>query len=849
MTSTMKRAPQGPLEPHHKALLIGSAEALDAVRQGRHDHPHAVLGLHAAERDGAPGHVLRVLHPEAQAVDVLVGDDRYALRDLGGGVFALWLENGTLEAASDYVLELAFADGSTWQRRDPYGFAPTVGDLDLYYLAEGTHQQLWRCLGARSLTLDGVAGFAFAVWAPNARRVSVVGDFCHWDGRLFPMRRLGTSGVFEIFMPGFRSGEIYKYEILTASGARILKADPMASFAEEAPNTASRAFESQFTWGDDAWREAAAQQDIRRRPMSIYEVHLGSWLRGKAPEEDGAEAGAKGSTEGLQKTPTVRDPASPNDAVLSYRELAPRLVKHVKALGFNYLELLPVAEYPFTGSWGYQITGYFAPTSRHGNPDDFRFFVDYCHRHGIGVILDWVPAHFVKDAHGLGRFDGSALYEHEDPRRGEHPDWGTYIFNYGRYEVRSFLLSNALFWLQEMHIDGLRVDAVASMLYLDYSREDGQWIPNQYGGRENIEAIDLLRRVNRAVQAECPGCFTVAEESTAWPGITHDPDRGGLGFTFKWNMGWMHDTLGYFGVDPLFRAGCHDQLTFAMVYEYSECFINPLSHDEVVHGKGSLFGKMSGDSWRKLANLRTLYAYQFTRPGKNLLFMGSELGPVREWNETTSLDWYLLGDPSRKGLMTFVGELGALYAEQRALWESDPDEEGFAWVACQDREASVVAYERRSGRLESPGLSAPGKEGEAVDFSDARPRFAHRLLVVLNLTPVPRKDYRLGAFEAGRYRLLLSSDEERFGGSGFEVASEVETEDVAADGCRQSMVLTLPPLAALVLQPVDAASATKGRAGTSSSAKKTVKKKAEGAVSKKTTSKKKTSKKTTSKDS
>ncbi len=495
------------------------------------------------------------------------------------------------------------------KKNDTSGRA-TLGEADLRRFGEGKHPRLWKCLGARRREIDGASGFAFSVWAPNARGVSLVGDFCGWDGSLHPMRRLGTSGVFDLFMPGFGEGEIYKYQIVAADGTTHLKADPLARWAEEPPETASRTYRSRYRWRDAAWMEANAKRDVTRQPMAIYEVHLGSWKQAEDLRSVPETAPAKRAPEAAPAT------AAPAPERLGYREIAEPLVAYVKDLGFNYIELMPVAEHPYDGSWGYQITGYFAPTARFGSPDDFRAFVDLCHRNGIGVILDWVPAHFVKDAHGLGRFDGTALYEHEDPRRGLHPDWDTYIFNYGRFEVRSFLLSNALYWLEEFHVDGLRVDAVASMLYLDYSREEGEWLPNADGGHENLEAVSLLRAVNQAVAERFPGRFVIAEESTAWAGVTRAVADGGLGFTFKWNLGWMHDTLGYFGVDPLYRSGCHDQLTFAMVYEHSERFINPISHDEVVHGKGSLYEKMPGDPWRKRADMRTLLAYQFTRPGK-----------------------------------------------------------------------------------------------------------------------------------------------------------------------------------------------------------------------------------------
>jgi 1,4-alpha-glucan branching enzyme len=553
--------------------------------------------------------------------------------------------------------------------------------------------------------------------------------------------------VFELFVPGVEPGALYKYEIKTAGGDLRVKTDPLATCMELPPGTASRVYESTYTWGDDAWMAARGTRDPVREPVSVYEVHFGSWAR--KPEE--------------------------GHRPLTYREMAPGLIEHVRRHGFTHIEFLPIAEHPFTGSWGYQVSGYYAPTARYGTPDDLRHLVDQCHQAGIGVILDWVPAHFPKDDFALRRFDGTALYEHEDPRRGEHPDWGTLIFNFGRPEVSGFLLSNALYWLDEFHVDGLRVDAVASMLYLDYSRPEGQWIPNPYGGRENIEAIDFLRHVNGVIRDTRPGCLMVAEESTAWPGVTRPPEAGGLGFTFKWNMGWMHDTLDYFARDPVHRRYHQDQLTFAMLYEHSERFIMPLSHDEVVHGKGSLYGRMPGDHWQKLANLRLLYTYMYTRPGKQLLFMGSELAPEREWDHDHSLDWHLADDPARRGLLTFFEDLGALYLATPCLWRGDPFPEGFAWIDCNDRENSVLAYERRA-------------DGGHV-------------IVVLNLTPVPRDGYRMGVPARTTYRRLFSSDDRRYGGSGVETAAAVEAEPAPFHGFSQSVVLRLPPLGALVLAP------------------------------------------------
>ncbi|GIW39664.1 MAG: 1,4-alpha-glucan branching enzyme GlgB [Candidatus Binatia bacterium] len=718
---------------------------LDRLVRGEHTQPHAILGAHPARVGGEHGVVIRAFHPDALGAEVLPADGGVVeLFARGGGLFSAFLPG--LRLPLRYRLRFRFADGATWERGDPYRFLPTVGELDLYLFNEGTHRRLWNVLGARELEVDGERGVAFAVWAPNARRVSVVGEFCGWDGRLFPMRSLGSSGVFELFVPDVQPGALYKYEILTREGALRIKTDPFARAMERPPGTASRVVRpGTYRWRDEAWIEERRRKCPEREPMLVYEMHLGSWRRGA----DGR--------------------------YLTYRELASLVPSYVRELGFTHVELLPVMEHPFDGSWGYQVTGYYAPTARFGTPDDFRYFVDECHSAGVGVILDWVPAHFPKDDFALRRFDGTALYEHEDPRRGEHPDWGTLIFNYGRKEVRNFLLANALYWLDEFHVDGLRVDAVASMLYLDYSRREGEWLPNRYGGRENLDAVDFLRDVNETVRLEYPGCFTVAEESTAWPAVTGRVSEGGLGFTFKWNMGWMHDTLAYFSQDPLFRRYHHDRITFAMLYEYSERFVNPLSHDEVVHGKRSLLEKMPGDLWQKFANLRLLLSYQYTRPGKVLLFMGTELAPHSEWNHERELDWTLAEDERRKGLRTFLAELGSLYRSRPCFWRSDPDPSGFSWIDCSDRENSVVSYLRRDGE----------------DF----------VVVVLNFTPVPREDYRIGVPKAGGYVRLFSSDDRRYGGSEFETLARVEAEAAPFHGQPHSVRLRLPPLGALVLAP------------------------------------------------
>jgi 1,4-alpha-glucan branching enzyme len=731
------------------------AGEVQRLLRGEHAEPHALLGAHPASVDGIAGITVRAWHPNAQGCDAVLVDAAGAelgtvtLGTEAPGLFAAFLPGETLPLR--YRLRFTFANGGDWETLDPYRFLPTLGEVDLHLFHEGTHRRVYEKLGAHVRTVDGVAGVAFAVWAPNARRVSVVGPWCQWDGRRFPMRRLGGGGVWELFVPGIGAGAEYEYELLTREGALRRKTDPFAFQMRQAPATQSVvAAEGTYAWGDDAWMTARPARDVTREPMAIYECHLGSWLR------------------------DAHDPGR----VLGYREVAPRLAAHVRALGFTHIEFMPLAEHPFYGSWGYQVTGFYAPTARYGGPDDLRFLIDTLHQAGIGVILDWVPAHFPKDDYALRRFDGTALFEHEDPRLGEHPDWGTLIFNYGRHEVRSFLLANALYWLREFHVDGLRVDAVASMLYLDYSRKPDQWLRNRYGGRENLEAIDFLREVNAAVRQECPGCFTAAEESTAWPKVSGPPAEGGLGFTFKWNMGWMHDTLEYFAQNPVHRRYHHDRLTFAMMYEYSERFVMPLSHDEVVHLKGSLLTKMPGDYWQRLANLRALLAYQYTRPGKKLVFMGTELAPWGEWNHDVGLPWESAAEPMRGAFMAFVRDLGAVYGAYPAFWRHDHEPHGFQWIDVGDRDQSIVSYVRRDGD--------------------------DHVLVVLNLTPVPRERYRVGAPAGCGYVVALSSDEARYGGSGYGGIAEgtrFECTPVSYHGHGHSVELTLPPLGALVLVP------------------------------------------------
>ena len=721
-------------------------DARAALAGGWHAAPHDVLGAHEHAAPGASGAIVRVFQPDAADCFIVRNGVASAMRDERDGFFSIVVPGVTLPFR--YSLRFLSHDGRTWERGDPYRHLPTVGEMDLHLFNEGTHRRLWTMLGAHLRTVEGDEGVSFVVWAPNADRVSVVGDWCNWDGRQFPMRRLGGSGLWELFVPGVAANALYKFEIRTREGHLRLKSDPMGFKMQQAPDTASIVVaEDTYRWRDASWMTARTGRDEARAPVHIYEVHLGSWAR---VPEDGNRS-------------------------LTYREIAPRLAAHVTKLGFTHVELLPVMEHPFYGSWGYQVTGYFAPTSRYGTPDDLRFLIDTLHEANIGVYLDWVPAHFPRDDNALRRFDGTALYEHEDPRLGEHPDWGTLIFNYGRKEVRNYLVANALYWLNEYHIDGLRVDAVASMLYLDYSREAGQWLPNKYGGRENLDAIDFLREMNAVVHADAPGCVTIAEDSTAWPGVTRPIHEGGLGFTFKWNMGWMHDTLEYFEKDSLYRRFHQDLLTFAMIYEHTEHFIMPISHDEMVHLKGSLYQKMPGDHWQKLANLRAFVAYMVTRPGKSLLFMGSELAVPGEWNHDQSLDWHLAEQPDRAGFMAFMARLGHLYRETSALWQLDNEPRGFEWIDVSDRANSVLSYVRR------------GNAGHVV--------------VVLNLLPNPHASYRIGVPERGNYRCALSTDAHEWGGSGYGDFQSVHTDDIPYHGRRYSLNLALPPLSALVLVP------------------------------------------------
>jgi 1,4-alpha-glucan branching enzyme len=693
-------------------------DALQLIIDARHHDPFAVLGRHPAGDQT----LVRVFNPLAAEVAIANLPSHYRL---------IWRDHDHREHIG----------------HDPYTYLPQLSDFDLHLFGEGRHRHAYRFLGAHDHQVDGVAGVRFAVWAPNAERVSVVGDFNRWDGRCHPMRVHGGSGVWELFIPDLDPGHVYKYELRNRHSQEILlKADPYGQRQELRPRTASLiAARDDYAWGDGDWLQRRAKADWQHEPMSVYEVHPGSWRRGVEGE------------------------------FLDYRELAHQLVDYVRDLGFTHIELLPITEHPFDLSWGYQTTGYFAPTSRFGSPDDFRYFIDYCHRQGIGVFLDWVPAHFPKDAHGLARFDGTPLYEHEDPRLGEHKDWSTLIFNFGRNEVKSFLISSALFWLEEMHLDGLRVDAVASMLYLDYSREEGEWIPNPYGGRENLEAIDFLRDLNIAVHEHCPGTLMIAEESTSWPQVSRPTYVGGLGFDLKWNMGWMNDTLSYMELDPIHRHYHHDKLTFSMLYAFTENFMLPFSHDEVVHGKGSMLQKMPGDEWQRHANLRTLYTYQFTHPGKKLLFMGTEFAQGNEWNSARVLDWYVLEYPLHQGMQRLVRDLCRLYRDTPALYRNEFDWNGFEWIDCHDAPQSVLSFLRKG-------------DGDEI------------AIIILNLTPVPREDYRIGVPLAGLYREAFNSDSVYYGGSNLGNGPDpLPSEPKPWMNRDYSLSLTLPPLGALIL--------------------------------------------------
>ncbi|NOZ54486.1 MAG: 1,4-alpha-glucan branching protein GlgB [Gammaproteobacteria bacterium] len=737
-TTTDNPALETPTKNTATTSILALDPELQKIIDATHHNPFSVLGKHTVDST----EIVRVYIP--QASQAFLPDLGTRLTRLEGTDFFQW-RGAHNQVAQHYQIKWYDRNNQQHIRYDPYCFAPQIPDYDLHLFGEGKHWHAYRFLGAHLHSIDAIEGVLFATWAPNAKRVSVIGDFNDWDGRAHPMRTRGNSGVWELFIPGIKANQLYKFEIRGQHGNILQKADPYGQAFELRPNTASLVLDNlPFLWQDKAWIEQRKNNEWLHTPLSIYEVHLGSWQRNE------------------------------NDQFLNYTELAQRLVDHVKRLGFTHLQLLPITEHPFDASWGYQTTGYFAPTRRFGTPDEFRYFVNHCHRNGIGVILDWVPAHFPKDAHALAEYDGTALYEHEDPRRGEHRDWGTLIYNYGRNEVKNFLLSSALYWLEEYHIDGLRVDAVASMLYLDYSRNEGDWLPNPHGGNENLEAIDFLREMNTVVHGEFPGCMTIAEESTSWPQVTRPTWLGGLGFSMKWNMGWMHDTLNYFNNDPIYRQYHHDQLTFGLMYSFSENFVLPFSHDEVVHGKSAMLNKMPGDEWQKFANLRLLYTYMYTYPGKKTLFMGAEFAQSSEWNVDQALDWHLLQYPLHQGVQKLVTDLNTLYKELPALHQLDFEQSGFEWIDCHDAAQSVLSFQRKST--------------DSV------------VIVALNFTPMPREDYRIGVPYGGTYRELLNSDSTYYGGSNIGNASTITAQPQPWMGLPYSVNLTLPPLGGVVIK-------------------------------------------------
>jgi 1,4-alpha-glucan branching enzyme len=727
--ATKKPAPRIPtLHPDHRRALV----------EARHPQPHDALGQHAV--DG--GWLVRVLRPLAASVTIERADGtRHALEHDADGLWHGLLPGGPTDGQA-YTVHTTYDGGPDWHADDPYRFVPSVGEVDLYLWAEGRHEQLWQVLGAHKKTHEGVEGTGFSVWAPHAQAARVVGDFNDWNGALHAMRRLDDNGVWELFVPGLGAGSTYKFELLTPSGEWVKRADPMARYTEVPPATASVVGDSTYSWNDGDWMAARAARDPHNGPMSVYELHLGSWKPG-----------------------------------LGYRDIADPLIEYLEHTGFTHVEFLPLAEHPYGPSWGYQVTGYFAPTSRFGHPDDLRYLIDRLHQAGIGVIMDWVPAHFPKDEWALGRFDGVALYEHPDPRRGEHPDWGTYIFDFGRSQVRNFLVANALYWLEEFHIDGLRVDAVASMLYLDYSRAEGQWLPNQHGGRENLEAIAFLQEATATAYKRQPGIIMIAEESTSYPGVSRPTDAGGLGFGMKWNMGWMHDTLSYFQRNPMWRSHHHGEITFSFLYAFSENFMLPISHDEVVHGKGSLLHKMPGDQWQKLANVRAYLSFMWAHPGKQLLFMGQEFGQPSEWSEERGLDWWILDQPVHQGLLSLVRQLNRVYRDSPSLWQRDNTPDGFEWLEGGDAGNNVIAFLRRGDGDEPPTVCA------------------------FNFSGNPVGPYRLPLPHAGRWREVVNTDATDYGGSGVGNLGSVEGDETPWGGHPASVELTLPPLAGLWLQP------------------------------------------------
>ncbi len=727
-----------PILPPTKLSLGHDLEKL--ILAQCHD-PFSVLG----HCDGHSGKVIRVMIPFCKSVR-LSEKGLEMVRVPNTDIFEYPYSKEDIP--DHYRLDWEDNEGNRYTEYDPYTFMPNISDYDLYLFNQGRHWHIYRILGAHCVEIDGIQGVQFAVWAPNAERVSVIADFNRWDGRRHPMQSIGSSGVWVLFIPEVAAEIPYKFEIRNRESGQILvKSDPYAQQFEIRPNTASLVTKpSKFCWLDEQWIASREEADWLHEPMSIYEVHLGSWQRDE------------------------------QNKFLSYKELASRLIPYVKSLGFTHIELLPITEHPFDDSWGYQSLGYFAPTSRFGKPDDFRYFVNQFHENNIGIILDWVPAHFPKDEHGLRNFDGTALYEHSDVRLGEHPDWGTLIYNYGRDEVRNFLLSSAVYWLEEFHIDGLRVDAVASLLYLDYSREEGEWLPNPHGGNENLEAIDFIRELNSVTHGEFPGTLILAEESTAWPQVTKPTWTGGLGFSMKWNMGWMHDTLKYMQKDPIHRKYQHNDITFGLLYAFHENFILPFSHDEVVHGKASLLNKMPGDEWQKFANLRLLYTYMFTYPGKKLLFMGCEFGQGTEWNHHQALDWYVLDYANHKGVSDLIRDLNSLYVNSPQLYKYEFEPQGFQWIDCNDHEQSIISYLRKSG-------------------DDI-------YIVVLNLTPIKRDNYRIGVPYEGEYKEILNSDSSNYAGSDVVNYTSIKADKISWMEFPYSIKLVLPPLGAIILSPI-----------------------------------------------
>ena len=717
------------------------------IVNGEHSDPHTVLGMHEMEEDGRKAVVVRAFLPHAAGITVIDYANKrkkYPMERLhADGFFEVTIADR--EEWFRYQLEYTDADGNTWRSYDPYSFSPTLSEFDRHLFGAGTHYEIYEKMGGRLMTHEGARGAAFSVWAPNAKAVSVIGDFNNWDARRSPMRRLGESGIWELFLPAAAEGDKYKFHVTQCDGRVVDKTDPYGVYAEVRPNNASVLYPlKRYKWKDRRWMTARRKYDFRAAPMNIYEVHLGSWKRAEG------------------------------NRFLSYTELAEQLIPYVKEMGYTHIEMLPVEEHPFDGSWGYQVTGYYAPTSRYGSPDEFKQFVDACHQNGISVILDWVPAHFPKDDFALARFDGTALYEHQDPRLGEHIQWGTYIFNYGRKEVANFLLANALYWMDIFHIDGLRVDAVASLLRLDFCKEEGQWLPNVYGGSENLEAIEFLKHMNSVIAEREPGALMIAEDSTAWPGVTKKVEEGGLGFSLKWNMGWMNDFLSYIKLDPIYRKYHQNKLTFGMAYHYAENFVLVLSHDEVVHTKSSMIGKMPGDVWQSFANLRLSYGFMMGHPGKKLLFMGGEFAQYSEWSEARSLDWHLLQYTDHQEMQAYVKELNHLYAEEPAFWAEDFDPNGFQWIECDDAESSIVSFVRRSQEKE--------------------------LVFLCNFTPVVHRGFSLGVPQEGVYHERLNSDAARFGGSDVINAVPLQSRAEPAGRCPFRVELDVPPLGMVILE-------------------------------------------------